>query len=319
MNAGVKRGVFDVLRRGLDNAIANWQITLIRFLEAFLFIAVTVVGAIAILAPIFVSIGFNLSDFNTPDDVAEAMASLLQKWILFLWVLVGILVLLLVFVLIHSFVSAGCARVFVDADRMAGTEITGARSRYRLFSVDRWLAGSKEGWWPVFWIYNIIWGFAGLLMLIPLVPTIIAMFALRGNEAAAVLVGCFGLLFSIMFIILLTIVAGIWSNRAVAEWAVRRSGARDAVDSSWDAIRGDFGRHILAAAAIVVVAMAGSAFFAGFSFFAGMGEAMTKESGTFLIVTLPLRLVASVVNSAFSAAIGSWYLATYSALAMDRR
>ena len=45
----MKRKVFDVLRRGVDNTIANWQLVLIRLGEMLLFGIMSVVAVIAAL------------------------------------------------------------------------------------------------------------------------------------------------------------------------------------------------------------------------------------------------------------------------------
>jgi hypothetical protein len=315
----VKRGVFDLLRRGLDNAFANWQVSLIRFLEAIAFLFLTVGTILIVLAPIFVSLGLKLADLQQPDDVAQTMAALLQKWVLLVWVFVALSVMVLVFMLIHSFVEAGCARVIVDADRSAGPAATGARARYRTFSLDRFMTGAKNGWWPVFWIYNIVWGLACLLLLIPLLPTIALMLIFRAQEGVAVIAGCLGLLVTGLFAILVTIIAAIWCNRAIVNWAARGEGARAAVSHASAEIRLDLGRHLGVAVAIFVVAMAGSAFFATFSMFAGFGEAFGRGENVLMLMMLPLRFVGSILNSAFSAFLGTWFLGCYSAIALDPR
>lgn len=312
----MQRGVFDLLRRGFDNTIANWQLSLIRFLEAFVFIAVAIGAAIAILAPVLVSVGIQITDIDTPDEIESAMALLLSRWMMLVWIVAGVTVLLLVFLLIHSFVEAGCARVLSDADRIAGPELMGSRSRYNVFSWERWLTGAKSGWWPVFWIYNAIWAVAGLFMLIPLVPTVLLILLFRHEEGLAVLTGCLGLLVSILFMFVVAIVAALWSNRAIVTWAIHHTGVAESMRIASAAIKRDLARHVLVALALMVVAMAGSMVFSSFGFMAGMGEAMGGGK-SFMIMTLPLRLVGSVLNSAFSAVLGTWYVASYAALALD--
>ena len=314
----MRRGVFDTLRRGADNTIANWPVSLLRFLEMLLYALITIISAIAILIPIFVSIGIHLANLNDAEDVAKVMISLLDKWVVLVWIFVGILVLLLIFMIIHSFVVAGCARVLIDADRVAGPEVNGSRQRYRVFSMRRWATGAKEGWWEVFWIYNLAWGLAGLLLLIPLIPTAILMWVMRESPGPAAAVGCIGIVIFVLFAILIGIITGIWTNRAIAEWAAHHGGARHSLATAWGAVKRDLGRHVLIALAIVVVAMAGSTFFASFSMFAAFGEAVGDRT-TFLLMTLPIRLFGSILSSAFSALIGSWYLACYGALAVENK
>ena len=312
----MRRGVFDLLRRGFDNTFANWQLALIRFLEAFVFIAITIAVVAVMLVPVFLSLGVRLTELDTPEEFESVITALTSKWVMLLWIFLGISVLLLLFIVIHSFVEAGCARVFVDADRLAGPEIMGTRSRYRIFSWQRWAAGAKAGFWPVFWIYNAIWSVAGLIILIPLLPTIAAMLAFRGNEGVAVLSGCLGMLVTMMLAIVVAIVCALLTNRAIVAWAAHHTGAVESMRIGWQAIKTDLARHLLTALAIIVVGFAGSLFFSMFSMFAGIGEAKGRID-VFMMITLPLRLLGSILNSAFSAILGSWYIATYAALATD--
>ena len=312
----MKRGVFDLLRRGFDNTVANWQVSLIRFLQAFLFLAIAVGALFVILVPVLVSVGIRVANIKTPADFESAVALLLSQWMLLVWIVLGLTVMLLLFMLVYSFVEAGCARVLVDADRIAGPELLGPRSRYRVFSLDRWLAGAKDGFWTVFWIYNGVWGLAGLVMLIPLLPTAALMVVFRNEPAVAVTAGCLGLAITVLFLILIGFVTSMWGSRAIVSWAAYRTGVAESMRIAWQAVKTDLGRHLLIALGLIVVAMAGSAFFSSFSMFAGLGESIGRNH-TFLFMTLPLRLVGSLLNSAFSAAVGSWYLASYAALAID--
>lgn len=314
----MRRGVFDTLRRGLDNTLANWPLVAIRLAETILFVAIAAVSVLVILVPILVSAGISLANINDADDVENAMLALMSRWMILVWVFVAVTVLVILFVAIHAFVEAGSARVYVDGEKIAGPQLEGPRMRYRVFSAERWVAGGRDGWWPVFWIYNIAWALLGLVLLIPLVPTALLMFLFREQAPVAALSGCFGLLATFMLLLVGALVTAIWTNRAIAEWAVRRLGARDALSASWRAVRTDLGRHILIAVAIVVVSLAGSTFFASFSFFAGIAESM-GNSEIFVLVTLPIRILASLVSSAFSALVTGWYLASYTALAVEGR
>jgi len=314
----VKRGVIDTLRRGAESAIANWQLSLIRFGEVMLFSIIAVVAIIALLVPIFVSIGISLSNITTPDQLESMILTLGQKWTLFLWFGLGVIVMLIIFLIIHSFIVAGCARVFVDADRAAGPATAGARGRYRFFSADRWVAGSKEGGWTVFWIYNLAWSVAALILLIPMLPVAALMLVFRENPAAMAGVGCLGMMVIILFAIVIGLVTGMWTTRAIADWAAQRLDARAAVRSGWRAVKTDLGRHVLVALAILVIAMAGSSFFGSFSMFAAFGDSVGRNA-PFNMITMPIRLIGTILSWGFSSLIGSWYLASYAALAVESK
>ncbi|HYO78899.1 MAG TPA: hypothetical protein VE010_20725 [Thermoanaerobaculia bacterium] len=314
----MRRGVFDVLRRGLDNTIANWPLLLIRFAESVLFAIIAVVAAIVILAPILVSIGINIADLASVDDVENVYAILLSKWMMLVWIVAAVTVLLAVFVAVHSFVEAGSARVYVDGERIAGPEQMGVRSRFRVFSMQRWFAGAADGWWTVFWIYNLAWTVAGAILLIPLLPTLVLMLLLRDEQPLyAIATGCLGLAVTLLLFIAVAIVTTIWVNRAIAGWAMRRSGARDALAEGWRALRADLGRHVLIAVALYIVIMAGSGFFASFSLIASLGQTFGSDSGVAFLMTLPIRILGTLCSYAFTAGVTGWFLASYATLATD--
>jgi hypothetical protein len=313
----VKRGVFDVLRRALDNTLANWPLIAIRLVETVIFFIITIVAVLLIVVPILVSVGLNLANMDTPDDVVEALFGLGTQWVLVLWIFLGISVLLLVFVAMHAFVEAGSARVYVDAESLAGTAVEGPRSRFKVFSMERWFAGARDGWWTLFWVYNIAWTFASAILLVPLVPTAAIMYSLQDAQpGVAVATGCLGLVLTLFLFLLVAIVTSIWINRAIADWAVRRAGTRDVLAAGWAAVKSDFGRLFLIALAVFVVAMAGSTFFAGFSFFSAFGGAF-GDSATVMLMMLPIRFLATLCSSAFSAAVSSWFLAAYTSVAVE--
>lgn len=316
----MRRNVIDTLRRGFDNALANWQLSLIRLGETLLFTAVAVGGVLLMLLPILTSIGLALTDLTTPDAIEDALQAMFQKGMIFVWFFLLITVLLIVFAVLHSFVEAGCARIIVDADRAAGPALTGPRSRYNAFSMNRWIDGAKDGFWEVFWIYNAIWAAAGLVMLIPLVPMAVILFMLRGHEGAAVIFGCLGLIIVVLIVMVMAVVTGMWANRSIVEWALHRTGIGESIAAGWRyAIRADLGRHLLITLAIIVAAIAGSMAFASFSMIAGFGEAVSRNNAAFNIVTIPLRLAGTFLNWALSAFIATWYLASYAALGVEGR
>lgn len=314
----VKRGVFETLRRGLDNAVANWGLIVVRVVEMIVFAAISIAAALAIVVPLLVSIGIAVTDIDTADDLESLFLSLADKWVWLIWIFLGISVLLLFFVAAHSFVEAGCARVAADADRAAGPAVDGPRSRFQVFSLQRWWAGGKAGWWTVFWIYNFAWGVAGLILLVPLVPTAVIMFFVQDTPPLQIASGCIGLLVTLLLFIVVGIVTSMWTTRATTEWAVQGSGATASLTTAWAALKGDLGRHLLIALAVIVIAMAGSSFFASFSYFAAFGELFHRGAMT-QIFTIPLRVVGTLLNWGFSAFVSSWYLGAYSALAVERR
>jgi len=313
----VRRGIIDTLRRGFDNAIANWQLALIRFVETLIFVFIAIIGVIVAFVPLIVSLGIKLSDVKAPEDLEGVAMTLLDAWMMFVWVFAGALVLMFLFTLVHSFVEAGCASVFVDADRAAGPETGGPRQRYRLFSMRRWLAGAKDGWWKVFWIYNFAWGAGGLVLLIPLIPIAILTYFLREHTGPAVAIGCMGLALVCLFALVVALTTIMWCNRSVTAWAAQRQGIRVALRTGWRAIKSDLGRHVCIALVMIVVSMAISSALSSFTMAGGFGDFHRHVS--FSLVTMPIRLLGQVLGAAFSAMVASWYVASYAALAVENQ
>lgn len=315
----MKRPIYDVLRRAFDSTVTNWQLLLLRVGVLLVDWLIAAAVALAVIVPMLISVGVQLSTLRTTEDFGGALVRLLEQRILFVWIFVAVSVLLVIFVAIQSFLEAGCVRVYVDAESAAGPEMTGRPARFRTFSMERWYSGGVEGWWTVFWIYNIGWGLPGLLLLIPLVPTIVLMLVLRNdNDNAAIAIGCLGLLVSFLLGIVVFLAGALWVTRATAEWGVRRVGAREALRIAWRAVMDDFGRHFLIALAAFGVAFAGSMFFSTISYFAAFAEAFGGDAfGPF--VTFPLRMIGSLLNGAFSGAVASWFVAAYVALAVESK
>lgn len=314
----MKRGAFDILRRGLDNAVVNWGLIVIRVVEMLVFAVITIAAVLAMVVPMLLSVGIAVTDLDTPEDLEGVILTLFEKWVWLLGILVGASLLLLVFVAVHAFVEAGCARVAVDADRIAGPQTEGPRPRFRAFSMQRWFEGGKDGWWTVFWIINIAWAIAALILLLPLLPTAAIMLLARDTPPVLIATGCIGLTLTFLLLLVVGTVTNMWTTRATTDWAVEGLGASDALSGAWAAIKADLGRHLLIVIAVIVIAFAGSSFFASFSYFAAFGE-MFHRGAVVQIFTIPLRIFGTLCNWAFSAFVSSWYLGAYAALSVERR
>src|SRR5581483_689773 len=111
------RNTTDTLRRGLDSTLANWQLVAIRIVESFVFVLVIIGSIVAAIIPIAVAAGFSKLDIRDSDDPAGAItAAVVDHWPLIFYVLAIVFVLLGVLMAVHSFVEAGNAKVFVDAE-----------------------------------------------------------------------------------------------------------------------------------------------------------------------------------------------------------
>src|SRR5438067_11009792 len=127
------RNVIDVIRRGFDNAVANWPLLLFRFAETIVALFIVIGSIIAVIVPMIVSAGMSHFNPEDADSPAEAVASFIVQHLAIIgWMILLLTVVSFVIVAVHSFVMAGAASVLVDADRAAG-HAPASRDRYRLF------------------------------------------------------------------------------------------------------------------------------------------------------------------------------------------
>ncbi|HVR37977.1 MAG TPA: hypothetical protein VMU84_02710 [Thermoanaerobaculia bacterium] len=311
----MKLSITDVLRRGLDNTLANWPVIAIRLIEALVLAAIAIAVVIISIVPIFVSLG--VTTVSDPETLAAAVIQLLAtKWLILFYAFAISCVVLTVVLVVHSFVEAGCARIYIDGERAAGPAIAGARDRYRTYTFVRWWDAARDGGWTVFWIYNLIWGVVGIVLLLPLMPLGGAMFAYRDNEGALACTGCFGLLALVLICVPLAIVASVWTQKSIVVAMARDCNARDAIRVSWLEVKADMLRHVIVTLALMAISIAGSTVFGGFSGALQMGSTISK-SGSLMLAFMPFRIVLWVLSTAFSSAIAGWLLASFAALSPE--
>jgi hypothetical protein len=306
--------VTDVLRRGIDSVLANWPLLLMRIAESIIIAGLAVAAALAIIVPILVSLGLSkFEDFQNVADPSDLLRTIfLNHWLILVYVLLGILALMVVFLALHAFVEGGAAEILVSAERQAGDEPVNERRRLEAFSMDRWLRGASRMWWSIFWIYNATWGLGGLIMCVPLIVIVAVMLLSRGNPAALV-IGCFGLVATFFIVLIVGIVVGLWTQKAIVVLAARNDGTSSALSEGWRELRADLGRHFGAAFVIIAIAIGATGVMVMFS----MALGLTRSAGA-QILFLPVRLGISLVNTFVSAAIGNWLLASFAALTVRR-
>ena len=300
--------------------LANWPLIAIRIAESFLFILIVIGSVVAVIIPIAVAAGISNFDIANSDNAAEAIAAIvIGHWMLILYILAIITLLLIVLIAVHSFVEAGNAKIFVEAEHLAGAAMPATRDRYRTFTMDRWLQGGRHSWWTIFWIYNAAWSVASLIILVPLLMTMAGMF-LVDEPGPKIAVGCGGLAVSFIIGIPISIIVAIWTQKAIAVCVARAAGAGAALRQAWRDIMADFGRHFAVAFILFVVtfggAMAISMFTAPVAFLHGAaGHGVTPFMD---LAFAPARLISSFLQSIFSAAVGLWFLASFVGLTEER-
>jgi hypothetical protein len=312
------RSTTDTLRRGLDSMLANWPLIAIRIVESFLFLLIVIGSVVAAIIPIAVAAGFSNFDITNRDNAAEAIASIvIGHWPLILYILVIITMLLIVLVAVHSFVEAGNAKIFVDAEHAAGSAMAANRQTYRTFTMDRWLQGGWHSWWTIFWIYNLAWSVAALVILVPLLMTLVGMFLVE-EPGPKIAVGCGGLAISFIIGIPVSLIVAIWTQKAIAVCVARAATAGASLRQAWAAIRADFGRHLAVAFILFVVTFGGAMLISTFTMPFSLIHQTTHTSPLVEIAFAPARIIGSFLQSIFSAAVGLWFLASFVGLTEER-
>jgi hypothetical protein len=312
----LRRSATEVLRRGFDSTLANWPLILIRIAEGIVFVGIVIVSIVAAIVPIAVAAGLSRHDVTNSSNPADAIAAaVLQHWMLIVYVLLILAVVLLVLVAIHSFVEAGTAQVFVDAERRARAVAAPVRQAFRAFTIDRWMSGGKAAWWSVFWIYNATWSVAGLIMLIPLILTLAVMFAIS-DTAARVIAGCGGLVLSFVIMLPVAIIVAIWTQKAITVCVARALTTTDAMRVAWREIRDDFGRHFAVAFVLFIVSFGGAMVISMIT--APMSFTAHGRDPFMSLAFAPMQIFVSIAQTVFSAGIGAWFLASFVTLTEDR-
>jgi hypothetical protein len=300
----MRRPINEVLRRGLESAVANWPLMALRIAENIVFAILIIASIVAAVVPVLVSIGLSAFNVQRPEETASAIGTaLIEHLAVFLWIALGALLVTFLMLVIHSFVIAGCAQTFVDADRSSGT--------LKVFSMERWLGGGKHSTWTVFWIYNITYGTTLIPVLVPLVIALAAMLAFHNSPPAVLVAGCLGIAVALFLFVIACVIAAIWSLKAIILAVERNLGASDAAKLAWTEAKSDFGRHFAVAFILLVISFGGAMTIGMLSVFFSMPAA---NSAYMSLAFAPARIAISVLQSAFSAAVGMWMLASFAAL-----
>lgn len=311
----MKRSVTDVLRRGLDTTIANWPVILLRIGESLLFAGIVIISIIAAVVPAVVAAGLSKDDIiNSSDPGGAVIEWLIGHLMLLVWIFALGFLMLGVLIAIHAFVEGGSTQIYVDGERAVAKRATQVRGDFRVFTVDRWLAGGAASWWRIFWVYNLAWSVSLVFVLVPLVLTIIAMLAIS-DTVGRVVVGCSGLALSVLILIPVGIVTSIWCKKAITICVARATSANESLRLGWREFRKDLGRHLAIALIMFVLSLALNSLVSGFSIPMTFTE---HRIPTAALMFAPIRLIAGVVQGMIGAAIGSCFLACFVSMTEER-
>ena len=311
----MKRSVTEIIRRSFENVVANWHLILLRIAEGIIFFAILAVAFVAAIIPMALSVGLNTFEPKSPEDVAEFIINLfIDNWMLLVYLTLLLLFITLVYIMIHSFVEAGCARIYVDSERANAALPRPERQQLRFFTFDKWVEGAKRYWWRVFWIFNGTWGLGLLIILVPLLVITILAFVLRENPPAAIGLSCVGLVFLVFIGIGVSIVTYIWCEKAIVVSIARNTSAAEAMSAAWAEFKSDAGRHLGTTIILFVLAMVGQGVFSSFGMSFGFNDSLAYN-----LSIIPLQIVSHLASTIFSSFMGSWLLACYASLSVESK
>jgi hypothetical protein len=309
----LKRSIPDVLRRGILSTLANWPVILTRVVELLVQFGIAIVAIVGCIVPVLVSAGMHEWTLPAGTNPSEIVTNILAEHAaLFIYLLLFILAIGTVMVAVHAYVSAGAARIFVDADRAVPDRPDLRREQFDAFTLERWSAGARAAWWRVFWIYNGTWAMYGLILLIPvLLLAIVAVIAAlsEASVGATIAATCGGIALVVIVAIPLALVIGMWTQKAVVVCLARNATAGEALRSGWREARADFLRHFLIYFLISIIAGGASAIFSSAlaPFRLGTRDLMTLLTG-------PVQIASFFLQAAVSNAVGCWLVAAFAAM-----
>lgn len=280
--------------------VANWPLIAVRIVESIVLMGLVIAAILAVIVPIIVSAG--LGKFT---DVATVAEAIVQHAVMLLYILGVVAVLLVILVAIHSFFDAGSARILVDSERADAKAA---------FDMSRFFTGGRDSWWAIFWVYNLIWSVAGIIILIPLTLTILLMLVV-GDTTMRVVFGCSGLFLSFVVMVPVGVICGIWTQKAIAVCVARAASAAESMRIAKEEMKSDFGRHFVVAFVLLVVSIGGSAVIGMIS---TPFSIMQPHHPIAIPFFAPIQIVVSLAQSVFSGAVGAWFLACFVSLTEER-
>ncbi|HEY8713538.1 MAG TPA: hypothetical protein VIM68_11750 [Thermoanaerobaculia bacterium] len=309
----MKRSVGEILRLGFESMLANWPLLIIRIVESVVLVVMVIVAIVAVIVPIAVSFGAgnSLPAGDRGDVVTLILTIIGTHAVMILYILGLMLIVTTVWLMVHSFVTAGSASVYVASLRQAAAIPVATRDHMNAFTTERWFQGGKASWWTVFWIYNIAWSAGFVIMFVPFAFLAVAVIVLRENTAAAAITGCLGAFVVLVLILPVAVVTGIWTQKAIVDCAARNTGAMDSLRAAWREFRADVGRHVAVTAVMLIVSFGVALVVGSMSAMVSLGH---HPGGLMMI---PMQFSSSILNSIFSAAVGAWFLACFAALAVE--
>jgi hypothetical protein len=291
------RNPIEIALRGLKNALANWQLVAIRMVEGVVFFVLIFFALLVTIIPTAVEAGLGKLDVRDASSAAETVAQFfVDHHVLILWTVGVLLLVTCAMLVIHAFVVAGSVRVYLEGERAGGD--------FNVFRSEPFWAAAKAGFWRSFGIYNIAWGLAGLVILVPFMVGFAIVMVVSEPAVALVILGVV-VVGTIVLCIPVGVATSIWVNRALVDGEKSGLSARAALAAGRAAIRSDLLTHLVVAFFVLVAGIGGTGLISSLAgAFAGGG-----------VIIGPMHIIGSLAETFAGALASAWMLASFVAVA----
>lgn len=299
------QGSIDCVRRGFQSFLALWPLLLVRLVETIVIVFVMGGGLLLSMIPLGLTIDFDdlESWVDDPEGVAEWF---LSNWGTVLYLMIAMLVLAGIAVLIHSYFEAGVVSLYLDHIRR-GVSFPWSEGWSR-FSLDAFTQAALARGWAVFLVYNIVWGVAGGILLIPL-GLMLAVLLIFRDSPAAIVFTCFGLVVVLILGILVSIIATVWAQVALTLTAGDRRGPVESSSLAGDMMRARLGVTILT----VIITYAVIIGISSVTSTLNLGFTVLEEVPGAFAVAIGLQVMLFLFNSVVSTVLGLWTAGVWAA------
>jgi len=303
--------IIETVQRAYRNVVANWPLILISVAEQVAMVGLIVVGALLAVVPFIMTGALSELSELSGNPARMAIGFFLQNPLTIIGVIVALTIVLTAVTALHSFVRAGTVGIYIDSalTAPAGSSVRDALS---LFSTETFISYGKRFWWPVFLIFNVIWGIFSIILLAPLAAAVL-LFTRLSEDPQAVAWGCLLLVLFFLILLVVGIAATMWTDVAVALTVRRNLGVRDSLQTAFNLMMRRFMDLLMVIGVLIVISIGVWIVFA--TIFGVIG--VVSMLPIMAILTLPIQIVLSLLQSIASVFLSCWFLAAVVAIVID--
>lgn len=303
--------IIETVQRAYRNVVANWPLILISVAEQVAMVGLIVAGALLAVVPFIMTGALSELSELSGNPVRMAIGFFLQNPLTIIGMIVALTIVLTAVTALHSFVRAGTVGIYIDSalTAPAGSSLRDALS---LFSTETFISYGKRFWWPVFLIFNVIWGIFSIILLAPLAAAVL-LFTRLSEDPQAVAWGCLLLVLFFLILLVVGIAATMWTDVAVALTVRRNLGVRDSLQTAFSLMMRRFMDLLMVIGVLILISIGVWIVFA--SIFGVIG--VVSMLPIMAILTLPIQIVLSLLQSIASVFLSCWFLAAVVAIVID--